>query len=82
VQELAADYSDRADYIHVEIWRNFHEGVINKAAADWLLRDNDLREPWVFLIGSDGRIEARWDNVATRSEIEPYLERLPSKSER
>jgi hypothetical protein len=81
VQELGRDYSDRADFIHVEIWRNFEEGIINKAAADWLLRDEDLREPWVFLIGSQGRIEARWDNVATRAEIEPYLERLPRKAE-
>jgi hypothetical protein len=82
VDELAADYSDRADFIHVEIWRNFQEGAINQAAADWLLRDDDLREPWVFFIGSDGRIKARWDNVATRAEIEPFLKRLPNKSER
>jgi len=71
VQELAHDYSDRADFIHVEIWRDFQDNVINKAAPDWLLRD-DLREPWVFLIGSSGRIEARWDNVATRAEMVPY----------
>jgi len=81
VQDLAHDYSDRADFIHIEIWRNFQKGIINQAAADWLLQDNDLREPWVFLIGSDGRIRERWDNVATRAEIEPYLERLPQKDE-
>jgi hypothetical protein len=81
VQDLARDYSDRADFIHVEIWRNFQKGVLNKAAADWLLRDNDLREPWVFLIGSDGRVKERWDNVATRAEIEQYLDRLPQKDE-
>jgi hypothetical protein len=77
VEELARDYSERAEFIHVEIWRNFEKSVINEAAADWLLRDNDLREPWVFLIGSNGRIVAQWDNVATRAEIEPLLERLP-----
>ncbi|MGH2789286.1 MAG: TlpA family protein disulfide reductase [Actinomycetota bacterium] len=77
VEELAHEYSDRAEFIHVEIWRNFEKSVINEAAADWLLRDNDLREPWVFLIGSDGRIVARWDNVATRGEIEPLLKRQP-----
>ena len=77
VQELAHDYGDRADFIHVEIWRNFEDTVVNKAAADWLLRDNDLREPWVFLVGADGRIKGRWDNVATRGEIEPLLRDLP-----
>jgi hypothetical protein len=77
VEGLARDYSDRAEFIHIEIWRNFQAGVINKAAADWLLRGDDLREPWVFLIASDGRIAARWDNVATRKEIEPLLKMLP-----
>lgn len=76
VEELAHKYGDRAEFIHVEIWRNYQGGVINEAAADWLLRDNDLREPWVFFIGADGRIQARWDNVATREEIEPLLKDL------
>jgi hypothetical protein len=77
VAELAAEYGDRAEFIHVEIWRDFQEGVINEAAADWLLRDGDLTEPWVFLIGADGGVAARWDNVATRQEIEPLLQDLP-----
>ena len=57
--------------------RHYQQGC----PADWLLRDDDLREPWVFLIGANGRIEARWDNVATRAEIEPYLKRRPGKGE-
>jgi hypothetical protein len=82
VQDLARDHSGRAEFIHVEIWRNFEKGVINEAAAEWLLRENDLLEPWVFLVGPDGRIVARWDNVATRDEIEPLLERLPATGSR
>jgi hypothetical protein len=77
IEELARDYGDRAEFIHVEIWRDFQGQVVNRSAADWLLRDNDLLEPWVYLIGADGRIAARWDNVATRQEIEPHLRRLP-----
>jgi hypothetical protein len=78
VAGLAADYGDRAEFVHVEIWRDFQGQVVNRAAADWLLRENELQEPWVFLIGADGRIVARWDNVATRQEIEPYLSDLPA----
>jgi hypothetical protein len=77
IEELALDYGDRAEFIHIEIWRDFQGQVINRAAADWLLRENELLEPWVYLIGADGRIEARWDNVATRQEIEPLLRALP-----
>lgn len=76
IAELAEKYSTRANFIHVEIWRNFEKQVVNKGAADWVLR-GDLTEPWVYLIGADGEIEARWDNVATAEELESYLTKLP-----
>jgi hypothetical protein len=77
VADLAEEYQDRADFIHVEIWRDFQNQVVNAAAAEWLLHEGTLEEPWVFLIGADGRIAARWDNVADRAEIESLLRRLP-----
>jgi hypothetical protein len=79
VEGLEKRYGDRADFIHVEIWNNFQRQAINKAAADWLYREggDELLEPWVFLIGSDGVIVERWDNVATEEEIEPLLQDLP-----
>ena len=77
VQQLAHDYANRATFIHVEIWRDFNNHTINKAAADWLYRNDDLNEPWVFVIGADGKIAARFDNVTTRDELEPLLRQLP-----
>jgi hypothetical protein len=79
VEGLEKRYGDRADFIHVEIWNNFQRQAINKAAADWLYREggDELLEPWVFLIGADGVIVERWDNVATEEEIEPLLRDLP-----
>lgn len=80
VAELARVYGDRADFIHVEIYEDFETGRVNQAAHDWLqTADGDLREPWTFLIGADGRIVASWDTVVTRGEIEPLLEALPVK---
>ena len=80
VAELAAEYEDRADFIHVEIYRDFEAGKVNQAALDWLQTpDGDLREPWAFLIGADGRIAASWDTLVTRGEIEPLLKALPAK---
>ena len=80
VAELAAEYRDRADFIHIEIYQDFEAGKVNQAALDWLsTADGDLREPWTFLIGADGRIAASWDTVVTRGEIEPLLEALPAK---
>lgn len=77
VDELGQQYGDRADFVHVEIWRDFQAKTINKTAADWVYRNDELNEPWVFVIGADGRITARFDNVVTRGELEPLLKALP-----
>ena len=77
VADLARTYADRASFIHIEIWRDFQSQTVNRAAADWLYRDNELNEPWVFVIGADGRIAARFDNIATAGELEPLLKALP-----
>jgi hypothetical protein len=77
VAKLSKRFADRANFIHVEIWRNYQKHEINKGAADWLYRGGDLHEPWVFLIGANGRIAARWDNVVNASEVTPYLRSLP-----
>jgi len=77
VEGLAARYGDRAVFIHVEIWRDYENQVINQAAADWLLRDGDLTEPWVFLIGPDGTILDRWATLFREDEVAAELEALP-----
>lgn len=76
IADMEEEHGDAADFIHVEVWRDFQNKVINKAAADWLLHEGNLQEPWVFFIDGEGRIRGRWDNVATRGEIEPFLEDL------
>ncbi|MGQ0678231.1 MAG: TlpA family protein disulfide reductase [Actinomycetota bacterium] len=75
IQDLGNSYGEAANFIHIEIWRDFQNQVINKGAAEWVLREKNVLEPWVFLIDKDGKIAARWDNVATRQEIEPLLQR-------
>jgi len=82
VEELAKRYDDRAVFIHVEIWRDFHAQpqVINKAAADWLLRNDDLTEPWLYLIGADGTILDRWGSLFAEDEVAEALRQLPVMS--
>ena len=77
VDELAKTYGDRASFVHVEIWKDYQQQTANKAATDWLYRNDSLNEPWVFLVGADGKIAARWDNVVTKAEVEPELQKLP-----
>lgn len=78
VAGLAKDYADRARFIHIEVWQNFEAKQLNEAAKEWIARGENINEPWVFLIGADGKIKVRWDNVATRAEIEPLLQALPA----
>ncbi|MGH2636519.1 MAG: hypothetical protein ACRDHU_10300 [Actinomycetota bacterium] len=77
VQGLAGRFADRAVFIHVEIWRDFQNQVINQAAADWLLRNGDLTEPWIYLIGADGTILDRWATLFQEEEVAVAVEALP-----
>ena len=79
VEDLARRYEDRAEFIHVEIWRD-HTGenrVINQAAADWLFREGNLTEPWLYLIGADGVIVDRWATLWREEQVAAALEALP-----
>jgi len=73
VAGLAADYRGPANFIHVEVWKDFNANIANDAANEWLLHDGTLNEPWVFILDRDGTIAARWDNLFTRPELEDGL---------
>jgi hypothetical protein len=79
LEELAKAYPDQAVYIHVEIWRDYQASVINRAAADWLWpdRSKDFTEPWLFLIGADGKVLDRWSPLFDPDEVAAELEALP-----
>lgn len=74
VEAIAADYAGRANVLHVEIWRDFTTQSINDAAAEWLYRDNDLTEPWLYLIGADGTILDRWTPLFDEAEVRAELD--------
>ena len=77
VQALAADHQGQAEFIHVEIWKDYDKSIVNEAAADWLLRDGDLTEPWLYLIGGDGTILDRWGPLFDPEEVAAALDALP-----
>ena len=75
-EELASEYRGVADFIHVEIWRDYDASVVNQAAADWLLRGRDLTEPWLYLIGPDGIIVDRWGPLFDLDDVRSSLDGL------
>ena len=81
VSKLEKQYADRAVFIHIEIYYSYNtakkQGVFNKAAAAWLYRHQDLTEPWLYLIGSDGVIQHRWGPLFDPNEVAKDLSALP-----
>jgi hypothetical protein len=84
VADLAKTYGDRARFIHIEVFKDYKAAKLadrlNVAAAEWIGSGENVQEPWVFVIGADGKISARFDNIATRGELEPLLQKLPKKA--
>jgi hypothetical protein len=75
-EELAREYGDDVEFIHVEIWRDYEQSSVNRAAADWLLRDGDLKEPWLFLIDADGTIVGRWGPLFDLEDVRASLDEV------
>ncbi len=78
LSQLASSHGDRADFVHLEVWEDFESQTLNDAAASWIASEAGSFEPWVFLVGADGDVLARWDNVVDRDELVALLEGLPS----
>src|SRR3546814_6562169 len=72
VQELAATYADRANFVHIEVWRDFEQNKLNRGAAEWIYPDEEANpsEPWVFLIDGEGTIVQRWETVVNAGDLE------------
>jgi hypothetical protein len=75
--DVAARFSDRADFVHIEVWEDFEQQRLNPAAAAWIQTATGGNEPWVFLVDGTGTVIARWDNVIDPIELEAALSALP-----
>lgn len=80
IADLQDEYGDRADFVHIEVWRDFEAQELNEAAAEWIQTEDGGNEPWIFLVGADGEVAARWDNVLDADELTEMLEALPPAS--
>lgn len=74
MEPLAAKYGGRVEFIHIEPYdlsklrsQNVREPV--PAMAEWGLQT----EPWLFVVGADGRVAAKFEGVAGLTEVEEAL---------
>ena len=76
LERIAKTGPKNADYIHVEIYANYDKHQINRAAVQWLLRNGDLTEPWLYLIAPNGMIADRWGPLFDPSQVMTELRRV------
>jgi hypothetical protein len=74
--ELQAQYGDRADFIHVDLYTNPDQiqGDLTRAVRNPILKQWRVpTDEWTFIVGADGRIAARFESFATAAEIRAAL---------
>jgi len=78
VSGFAKRYGDRMAFVHLEVWRNYEKNELNPSAREWIDVDGDAEgsEPWTFVVGSDGLIKYRFDNVAGEGELEAAIRQV------
>jgi hypothetical protein len=78
VDAIAAEQGDQANFVHIEVWRDYEGKAVNKGAAEWIYPNpqTDASEPWVFLVDGSGRIVRRWDNVTNGADLRAALAEL------
>jgi hypothetical protein len=82
VRELAGEFGDRVDFVHLEVWQDFENQAVNPAAAEWIAPADggDLREPWVFVVGADGVVRDRFDNAVSDAELRRAVEAVAAEA--
>jgi hypothetical protein len=71
---VADRYRGRANFVHVEIFKDPQARTINATVQEWNLPS----EPWTFVVDGSGVVADRFDGITAGEEIEQALQRLLS----
>jgi hypothetical protein len=84
VNTLANDaaYKDKVAFVHLEVWKDFEKQEVNPSAKEWITPKDggDTKEPWVFLVGADGNVTQRFDNVVSDEDLAAAVKQLAAAS--
>jgi hypothetical protein len=71
-------YKDKVAFVHLEVWNDFEKKELSPSAKEWITPKDgtDTKEPWVFLVGADGTVVQRFDNVVGDAELEAAVQQL------
>lgn len=70
-EQLKADYGDRAEFIHMEI---FEDNEIPKGYRSQVRAFGLPSEPWVFTVDAEGRVAARIEGAFSAGELQRAID--------
>jgi hypothetical protein len=70
VRQLLPEYNKRVAFTHQEIWQDFAAKKLFPTVEEWRL----VSEPWIFIVGGDGIIRAKFEGLVTKRELEQALQ--------
>jgi hypothetical protein len=74
LSELQGRYGDRFNFIHIEVYTGLPNPTANNWEIDPAMTAFGLStEPWLYLIGADGKITYRVEGIFTTAEVERHL---------
>ncbi len=72
IKGLKAEYGDRVNFVHIEVYDNPGEiggdlsrAVVSPTVGEWGLAS----EPWTFVVDGEGVVRAKYEAFATRGEV-------------
>jgi len=72
VDEMRREFASRGvRFIHVEV---YEDNDPQKGLNPWMKEWNLQTEPWVFVVGADGRIKAKFEGSASADELRAAIE--------
>ncbi|MEP7359263.1 MAG: hypothetical protein ABI847_18570 [Anaerolineales bacterium] len=72
VKAVYTAYSEKANFIHIEVYKTFNPLVYADEMAEWNLQG----EPWTYIIGADGKVAALLGGPLSPRELEQSLKPL------
>jgi hypothetical protein len=70
--QVRAEVGGKAAFIHQEVYR---DNKVSEGLRPQLVKWRLASEPWVFVIGRDGRIAARFEGAVSVPELRAAVER-------
>jgi hypothetical protein len=75
-QALQAKVGERANFVHVEIFKDPNTRTVWETVTEWKLTS----EPWTFLVDRNGLIADKFEGAAPADELEAALAKLLSST--